>query len=198
LFYGEEEKDPYKWVELFDHAADANNWVPERKVKIASSYLHGLAAHWYDDFKWAFDHWDNKKDPEGGLRPKIASWLSIANPATLDKAIIDAHKIEAGQNPAQPRPPIQDFHRPGNVNYCGLDEDKYEPEGELEAYITLTARHEPYPPPRLRGYPKKLESQVEERLKANLPVVEILVPVSAQENEYFLPIVEETSPSRIR
>ncbi|CAG8664047.1 17619_t:CDS:2, partial [Cetraspora pellucida] len=103
-----------------------------------------------------------------------------------------------GQNPAQPCPPAQAYHRPGNVNYCGLDEDTYKPEGELEAYITPTARHEPYPPPRSRGRPRKSESQVEERLRANLPVVEISVPVLAQENEYSLSVVEETSLSRIR
>ncbi|CAG8658333.1 11868_t:CDS:2 [Cetraspora pellucida] len=51
LFYREEEEDPHEWVELFDHAADANNWAPERKVKIASGYLCGLAAYWYDNFK---------------------------------------------------------------------------------------------------------------------------------------------------
>ncbi|CAG8497449.1 5511_t:CDS:2 [Cetraspora pellucida] len=76
-----------------------------------------------------------------------------------------------GQNPAQPRPPVQDFHRPGNGNYCGLDEDR-----------TF----------------QKTKKPSEERLRANLPVVEIPVPVPAQENEYSLPVVEKTPPPRIR
>ncbi|CAG8847284.1 32006_t:CDS:1, partial [Racocetra persica] len=44
-FFGTEEEDPLEWVELFDRAADANNWTPGRKTKIASGYLRGVAAN---------------------------------------------------------------------------------------------------------------------------------------------------------
>ncbi|CAG8561383.1 10827_t:CDS:1, partial [Cetraspora pellucida] len=102
-----------------------------------------------------------------------------------------------GQTQAKLHLPVQAFPRPGNVNFCGLYDDGYEPEDEREAYITPMARHEPYPPQRPRGRPKKSESQVEERLRANLPAVEIPVLTPAQENEYSLPVDVEAPPPRI-
>ncbi|CAG8606046.1 8941_t:CDS:2, partial [Cetraspora pellucida] len=43
------------------------------------------------------------------------------------------------QNQMRPHPHVQTPPRHGNVNFCGLDEDGYEPEDELEAYITPMA-----------------------------------------------------------
>ncbi|CAG8754150.1 33798_t:CDS:2, partial [Racocetra persica] len=39
LLFGIKEEDSFKWVELFDRAANTNNWTPRKKIKIASGYL---------------------------------------------------------------------------------------------------------------------------------------------------------------
>ncbi|CAG8538655.1 11446_t:CDS:2 [Cetraspora pellucida] len=44
----------------FDHAADANNWSPERKIKIASGYLCGIATSWHDGVKNNLVYWDRE------------------------------------------------------------------------------------------------------------------------------------------
>ena len=42
-FKGTENEDPHEWIELFNHAAIANNWPNNRKVQIAAGFLKDAA-----------------------------------------------------------------------------------------------------------------------------------------------------------
>jgi hypothetical protein len=46
-FQGREDEDPYEWIELFNHAAIANNWTDNRKVPITAGFLKDAALDWY-------------------------------------------------------------------------------------------------------------------------------------------------------
>ncbi|CAG8640495.1 249_t:CDS:2, partial [Cetraspora pellucida] len=58
------EDDPLEWIKTFDHAANTNNWSQEQKLKIASDYLHGIAANWYDEIKEDLEYRDNEHAPD--------------------------------------------------------------------------------------------------------------------------------------
>ncbi|CAG8747670.1 8989_t:CDS:1, partial [Cetraspora pellucida] len=56
-FSGSDDEDPIEWFDDFERAAEANNWTDERKLKIASGYLKGLAAEWYKDNRSVIEKW---------------------------------------------------------------------------------------------------------------------------------------------
>src|ERR1041384_5122395 len=43
LFKGDGSQDPYTWITEFERAAQANHWENDRKLKLASVYLKGIA-----------------------------------------------------------------------------------------------------------------------------------------------------------
>src|SRR5260364_215819 len=61
-FRGIEEEDPTEWIDMFEKAAVANNWRNGRKIDIASGYLAGAAAYWYDDIKSTITSWSDTED----------------------------------------------------------------------------------------------------------------------------------------
>src|SRR5579862_8438714 len=51
IFYGRDDEDPHRWLELFDQAFTTNGWQPgnnqTRKIQIAAGYLRDAAFDWY-------------------------------------------------------------------------------------------------------------------------------------------------------
>jgi hypothetical protein len=46
-FSGKENENPYEWVEMFENAAEANNWPTHRLQAIAPGYFKDAARDWY-------------------------------------------------------------------------------------------------------------------------------------------------------
>ncbi|CAG8706669.1 3136_t:CDS:2, partial [Gigaspora margarita] len=101
-FRGEEDEDTLEvkrtllqWDNCDNQAADLNA-LAQYDIECVDSYAYN------------FKRLLCRVDPEnhlpqpyvvriflGGLKPKIALWLSMANPRNLDEALVSAHKIEA-------------------------------------------------------------------------------------------------------
>lgn len=75
-FYGEEEEDPFEWIEAFERASGANNWSNGRKIKIATGYLAGMAADWYHDNKNELVHWDNEYQVNASFVPAFLKYFA--------------------------------------------------------------------------------------------------------------------------
>ena len=50
-FYGKKTEDPVTWLAAFNRAITTNQWKDNRRVAIASGYLRGEAAEWFEGKK---------------------------------------------------------------------------------------------------------------------------------------------------
>ncbi|CAG8799298.1 855_t:CDS:2 [Gigaspora margarita] len=71
-FYGTEDENPFEWFDIFERAAEANNWPKNQQLKIASGYLKEMAADWYKENR------------------------NLVAPKNLSEAIAAARRVEAG------------------------------------------------------------------------------------------------------
>ncbi|CAG8794318.1 14195_t:CDS:2 [Gigaspora margarita] len=126
-----------EWFDDFERAAEANNWLEERKLKIAVRYLKEIAAEWYKDNKVNIIGWKDEDNQDrsfyyllvtyianpkkqykwqiqlnnltqlenekmdayvtNGLKGKTETFVTVTSLGNLNKAIVVARKVEAGE-----------------------------------------------------------------------------------------------------
>ncbi|HVI21398.1 MAG TPA: hypothetical protein VM660_05035, partial [Bacillus sp. (in: firmicutes)] len=64
-FSGKENEDPYEWMEMFENAAEANNWPINRLQSIAPGYFRDAARDWYVANKGDLNRWLDLEEEEG-------------------------------------------------------------------------------------------------------------------------------------
>lgn len=104
-FSGNDDDDPIEWFDDFEWAAEANNWSDERKLKIASGYLKGMAAEWYKDNKANIDGWKDEDDQDHSFYHLLVTYfatpekqhkwqIQLNNLAQLENEKVDAYAIK--------------------------------------------------------------------------------------------------------
>ncbi|RIB27548.1 hypothetical protein C2G38_2160273 [Gigaspora rosea] len=220
-FHGTKDENPFEWVEIFKCAVNANNWSPDRKIQIASEYLCGIAATWYDGIKKFLLHWNDDLEPDIRLFPIL---LHISPPPNavingrivcLKELLNEICLLNQGQNQTQPQnpnssirnqtnePTVQVLPQACNVNLCDLDNTGYYPERE-NALVTLMAWYQPYSTQRPRRNIKKSESKAEEKLRSNSSEVDPVIPLCrstvalSEPMPQFSPSIEKAFYSQIK
>ena len=86
-FHGKETEDPYEWVDQFERAAEANQWVAARMLPIATGYLKGAAADWL------------RAATAQNAANRITAWINNGVPLTsLKDRLTDKYAPESKQN----------------------------------------------------------------------------------------------------